>query len=73
MPRYLVQRSAPAEVPVATSADGVTWLHSYVTPDRQMSFCIYNAPDLEALRRTAPGPADTITEIDVLDPYIYDG
>jgi len=45
-----------------------------VTPDKQMTFCIYDGPDPEAIRRTATGndlPIDSITEVRVLDPYFY--
>ena len=56
------------------AADGVTWIHSYVTPDKLTTFCVYDAPDPEAIRRTASGndlPVDSITEVRVLDPYFY--
>jgi hypothetical protein len=56
------------------SLDGVTWLHSYVTPDAKKSFCIYDAPTPEALRRAARRnglPVDRIIEVRVLDPYFY--
>ncbi len=89
MPRYMVQRTFPdgLNVPVAGgSADAcgavvqqnfareVTWLHSYVSADRRATFCIYDAPDPEAIRRAAAVnelPVDTITEVSVLDPYFY--
>jgi hypothetical protein len=89
MPRYLVQRTFPdgLHIPVdregaaaclgvvdRNAADGVTWIHSYVTSDKGMSFCIYDAPDPEAVRRTATRndlPVDSIAEIRVLDPYFY--
>jgi len=89
MPRYLVRRTFPdgLHIPMndegaaaclgvvdRNTADGVTWLHSYVTPDKQMTFCIYDGPDPEAIRRTATGndlPIDSITEVRVLDPYFY--
>jgi predicted amidohydrolase YtcJ len=89
MPRYLVERTFPdgldipateegaaacLQVVARNSADGVTWIHSYVTPDKQKTFCIYEAPDPEAIRRTATGndlPVDSITEVRVLDPYFY--
>jgi Nickel responsive protein SCO4226-like len=54
--------------------EGVTWLHSYVSDDGTKAFCIYDAPTPEALRRTAARsglPVDRITEIRVLDPYVY--
>ncbi len=52
--------------------DNVTWLHSYVSNDRQKAFGIYDAPSPEAIRRTAAGnnlPVDRITRVNVLDPY----
>jgi hypothetical protein len=52
----------------------VTWLHSYVTEDRRKTFCVYDGPNPEAIRRTASRnglPVDSITAIRVLDPYFY--
>ena len=54
--------------------DSVTWLHSYVSTDRRTSFCVYDGPSPEAIRRTATRnrlPVDSITEVRVLDPYFY--
>ena len=89
MPRYLVERSITdglhipmdaigaqtcAEI-VATNLDyGVTWVHSYVTPDNTKTYCIYDAPSPEAVRQSATVnklPVDRITEVRVLDPYFY--
>jgi Protein of unknown function (DUF4242) len=89
MPRYLVERDFPdgLNVPmteagaelcrkvVANNADyGVTWLHSYATPDRKRTFCIYDAPNPEAVRRAAACnklPVTQITEVRVLNPYFF--
>ncbi len=89
MPRYVILRTFPSgvEIPIdpagekacreiieVNSADGVTWLHSYVSTDRQTTFCVYDAPSPEAIRRTATRnglPVDAITEVRVLDPYFY--
>jgi hypothetical protein len=89
MPRYMVQRTFPDGLHVPTDEDGatamlgvvdrnadegVTWVHSYVTPDKRATFCVYDAPDPEAIRRTATTnllPVDEITEVRVLDPYFY--
>lgn len=52
----------------------VTWVHTYVSRDRRMTFCIYDAPSPEAIRLTAQAnglPVDRITEISVLDPYAF--
>jgi hypothetical protein len=54
--------------------DEVTWVHSYVSDDNSKSFCIYDAPTPEAVRRAARRnnmPIDKITEVRVLDPYFY--
>ena len=58
---------------VTTNAtEGVTWIHSYVTPDRKRTYCIYDGPSPEAIRAVAEKnglPVDRITEVRVLDPY----
>ncbi|TMK26627.1 MAG: DUF4242 domain-containing protein [Actinobacteria bacterium] len=54
--------------------EGVTWVHSYVSDDRKRTFCVYDAPTPEAIRKTAASnelPVDRITEVRVLDPYFY--
>jgi hypothetical protein len=54
--------------------EGVTWVHSYVSDDKSKTFCVYDGPSPEAIRRTAGAnslPVDTITEVRVLDPYFY--
>jgi Protein of unknown function (DUF4242) len=89
MPRYLVERSfteglhtpvdamgakACAEIVGANLDYGVTWVHSYVTPDKAKTYCIYDAPSPEAVRQSATAnhlPVDRITEVTVLDPYFY--
>lgn len=90
MHRYLVERSFPdgLDIPVniegskicltvvSTNAeDNVTWIHSYVTMDKKKTFCIYDAPSPEAIRKSAKKngfpPVDKIIEVSVLDPYFY--
>ncbi len=89
MPRYLIERTFPDGLVVPIDAqgaqaclgvvgrnaeDGVTWIHSYVTPDKKKTFCVYDAPTPESIRRVAQRnglPVDHITEVRVLDPYFY--
>ncbi|MDQ6627529.1 MAG: DUF4242 domain-containing protein [Pseudomonadota bacterium] len=89
MPRYLIERSfhdglsipmndddrkAVAGVIANNAEQGVTWVHSYVTPDRKNTFCVYDAPTPEAVRKVADRnglPVGRITEVRVLDPYFY--
>lgn len=54
--------------------EGVTWVHSYVSDDKTKTFCVYDAPNPEAIRKTAARnelPVDRITRVRVLDPYFY--
>ena len=42
--------------------------------DKTRTFCVYDAPTPEAIRRTARRnqlPVDEITQVSVLDPYFY--
>jgi hypothetical protein len=63
-----------ASVVERNAEDGVTWVHSYVSADKRSTFCVYDAPTPEAVRKTAARnelPVDQITEVRVLDPYFY--
>ena len=89
MPRYIVERTFPDGLAIPATdqgaqvcltvvgnnaQDGVTWVHSYVTGDKKKTFCVYDAPTPEAIRRAAQRnslPVDRITEVRVLDPYFY--
>jgi hypothetical protein len=74
MSRYLIEREFPDGLSIAQDEGGVTWVHSYVTPDRKHTFCIYDGPTPEAVRRAAARnklPISRITEVRVLDPYFY--
>jgi len=60
------------EVIRANACEGMTWIHSFVTPDRCRSFCIVDSPSPEAIRVAAQAtalPVDRITEVRVFDPY----
>ena len=86
MPRFMVERTfkdglhipgndagvmACLTVVGKNAANGVTWVHSYVSPDRKNTFCIYDAPAPETIRKVADSnglPVGRITEVSVLDP-----
>jgi hypothetical protein len=83
MPRYMVHRTFPdqLEIPVddggadvcrtvvdRNAEEGVTWVHSYVSADRRTTFCVYDGPTPEAIRKAAMRndlPVDQITEVRV--------
>ena len=89
MPRYLVERTFPKGLTIPLNEEGrkamdnvvknnaehgVSWVHSYVNPERTQTFCIYDGPSPEAIRKVAERnglPANRITEVSVLDPYFY--
>ncbi len=89
MKRYLVVRTFPEglHLPMDDQGNGVCqnviknnaeesvfWVHSYVTPDKSKTFCIYDGPSPEAVRAAAGRnnlPVDSVTEVRVLDPYFY--
>jgi hypothetical protein len=89
MPRYLVERDfgdglgvsmdeagaeACRKIIEINAEYGVTWIRSYVTHDRKRTFCIYDGPSPEAIRRAAHFndlPVTQIAEVRVLDPYFF--
>ena len=89
MPRYIVERTFADGLHIPVDAggaqvcltvvdrnadEGVTWVHSYVSEDKKKTFCVYDAPTPEAIRKTAGKnalPVDRITQVSVLDPYFY--
>jgi hypothetical protein len=89
MPRYMIERTFPeglglmpdtqgrqiAEKVIGNNAQqGVTWVHSYVTMDKKNTYCIYDGPSPEAIRKVAERnglPIERITEVRVLDPYFH--
>jgi len=89
MPRYIVERTFPDKLGIPINEDGVTvcqnvvgnnadvgvtWIHSYVADDKGKTFCIYDGPDPESIRKAAQSnglPVDRIFKVTVLDPYFY--
>ena len=89
MPRYVVERTFPEGLLIPmndqgvqvcltvignNAQDGVTWVHPYVTLDKMKTFCIYDAPSPEAIRKVAQRnnlPVDSVTEVSVLNPYFF--
>jgi uncharacterized protein DUF4242 len=90
MPRYMVERTFPDRWLIPAGVEGsercralvernadesVTWVHSYVSDDKKKTFCVYDAPNPEAIRKTAARnelPVERITQVRVLDPYFYE-
>lgn len=91
MPRYMVEREFDPELEIPSTMQGlgiclgvvdnntteqVTWVQSFVTDNHRKTFCIYDGPSPEAIRRAAGLnnlPVDRISQVSVLDPYFYVG
>lgn len=68
--RYAERLEADAEMAAAVNrvndAEGVRWLSSFLSADKRKTFCLYEAPDAESIRRAASRaglPADVIVEL----------
>jgi len=76
MPVYMVERRF-ADVLDLTAAEadgvnrvnddeGVRWLYSFLSTDKRKTYCLYEAPSADAIRRAAERaglPADVIVEM----------
>ena len=89
MPRYVVERTFPKGLTIPMNEDGkkavanviannaehgVTWVTTFVAPGNKQTYCVYDGPTPEAVRKVADVnglPVDRITEVTVLDPYFY--
>ena len=82
MPLFLIERSFAEQVELdpeilATIKEvndeiGVQWLFSFLSADKRKSYCLYEAPDPEAIRAAAARlgvPADTIVEVGQIGPH----
>ncbi|CAB3803874.1 hypothetical protein LMG28688_05858 [Paraburkholderia caffeinitolerans] len=55
-------------------ASGVNWLFSFLSADRRKTYCLYEAPSVEAIReaaRQAGLPADVVVEVSELRPETF--
>lgn len=89
MARYMVTRSFPGGLEIPTTGEGakaclavvdnnsteqVTWIQSFVSDDHSRTYCVYDGPSADSIRRAASLnglPVDDVVQISVLDPYFY--
>lgn len=84
MPRYIIERNFAEQLEVDDEAklhikeindeEGVEWIFSFLSADKRKTYCLYEAPDPESLRRAAERlniPANVITPVDRIDPGIF--
>ncbi|MFP5333390.1 MAG: DUF4242 domain-containing protein [Acidimicrobiia bacterium] len=76
--RYADELDATAEVVDGINRindeEGIRWLYSFLSADKRKTYCLYEAPSPEAIKRAAARaglPADVI--IEVTDRILPDG
>ena len=81
MPLYVIERNFAEQLEVTKeAADAVNaisleeearWLFSFLSADKKKTYCLYEAPSIEAIRKAAERaglPADVITEVTGVNP-----
>jgi len=76
MPRYVIERNFAEQldltkegvekVNLINDQEGVQWISSFLSADKKKTYCLYDAPNPEAIRSAARRnniPADAIIEI----------
>lgn len=75
MPMFVIERNFAEEIALDPSNEvilkvneevGVKWLYSFLSLDKKKTYCLYEAPNAEAVReaaRRANVPADTVVEV----------
>jgi hypothetical protein len=84
MPLYLIERNYAeviernrdhiANVMRVNTDVNIRWLVSFLSVDKKKGYCLYEAPDAEAIREAARRlniPADVILEVDQLQPEMF--
>jgi hypothetical protein len=81
MPLYVIERNFAemlneedideAGIKVVNDDVGVRWVYSFLSADKKKTYCLYEAPNPEAIREAARRngvPADVITEVEQFTP-----
>jgi hypothetical protein len=81
MPLFLVERNFAEELELtgtdvlgieAVNDDvGVRWIYSFLSADKRRTYCLYEAPSAEQIRKAAARndiPADAIIAVSELEP-----
>ena len=76
MPRYIIERSFAEQLALTEDGvdsvkrineeEGVAWIFSFLSADKKKTYCLYEAPNPEAIRAAARRnnvPCDAIIEI----------
>jgi hypothetical protein len=85
MPRFMIERNFAEQLEVTGESaatvkrindeEGVEWLFSFLSADKKKTYCLYEAPNADAIRAAAHRanlPADVIIEVSDLRPEMFD-
>ena len=83
MPLFLIERNFAQQLEenrdrsaiTRVNADvGIQWLFSFLSVDKKKTYCLYEAPNAEAIREAARRlnlPADVVVEVSELRPEMF--
>ena len=84
MARFIIERNFAEKLEVTKdgAADikrinddvGVRWIFSFLSADKRKTYCLYEAPNAEAIREAAKRaniPADSIIQVDEINPAMF--
>ena len=83
MPLYVIERAFAEELDLSSedvrlideinADEGVRWLFSFLSADRRLTYCLYEAPSPDAIlaaARRANVPADSVVEVGPAAPEL---
>jgi hypothetical protein len=84
MPVYMIERNFAEQLEITREStdkvkaindeEGVQWLYSFISADKKKTYCLYEAPNPEAIlaaARRAGVPADVIVPVDEVRPEAF--
>jgi hypothetical protein len=84
MPRFIIERNFAEKLEVTKEAadqvqrindeEGVKWIFSFLSADKRKTYCLYEAPNADAILKAARRnhiPADAIIQVDQIDPSMF--
>ena len=84
MPLFLIERNfaeqlemnqeVAGKISEVNNDMGMQWLFSFLSADKKKTYCLYEAPNAEAVRESAKRlniPADVVVEVSNMNPAMF--
>ena len=84
MPRYIIERNFAEELELNKEGvdqverinddEGVKWIYSFLSADKKKTYCLYEAPNADAIRKAAKRanlPADSVIEVGEVNAAMF--